>query len=94
MILYVLKPIKQLTHRYHSSGGLVVVAENIERAKELVSKEEVGTTWDDNSEEIKAYPRVTEEEWNNAIAYPLNSIMGVNGQFEEKVYIFPNAGCC
>ena len=58
---------------YHDEGGLVVVAEDLELALVLVTKETEG--------------RVTELPPPDA-TYDLSRIA------PDKVFIFPNAGCC
>ena len=62
-----------LTNNYHSSGGLVVIADNLEDAKILAM--EKGVKFDDNMDEFST-------------VYELKDIV------EDKVYIFPDAGCC
>ena len=62
--------VDNLTDNYHSGGGLVVIADNLEDAKILAM--EKGVKFDDE------IPTV----------YELKDIV------EDKVYIFPDAGCC
>ena len=59
-----------LTNNYHSSGGLVVIADNLEDAKILAMEKDV--KFDDETPTV----------------YELKDIV------EDKVYIFPDAGCC
>jgi len=59
MKIFILTNVGQLTNNWHSGGGLVIVAENLEAAKELIK----------NEEEIK----ITDDEWNGTINYDLNN---------------------
>lgn len=72
MNIYIFELIENLTDRYHSEGGAVVIAQDKERAIELLEKE--GTI-------------LTEEERNNCKEYGITADA-------EKVFIFPDAGCC
>lgn len=36
------------------------------------------------------YIRITDNEWSHVIIYPLQETIDT----EEKLFIFPNAGCC
>lgn len=38
--------------------------------------------------DAEEYVEVTEAEWEGAISYPLK------GKHEERVFVFPDAGCC
>lgn len=58
MKIFILTNVEQLTNSYHPEGGLVIIAETIEAAKELIK----------NEGEMK----ITDDEWNMVISYNLN----------------------
>lgn len=57
MKIFVLEHVEQVSGNYHSDGGLVVVARDIEEAKKLVERE-----WE---------CKPTDEEWGQAMVYEL-----------------------
>ena len=57
MKIFILENVEQLTYRYHSDGGLVIIAKDLEKAKELIKQDE----------NIKP----TEKEWELASVYEL-----------------------
>lgn len=59
MKIIIFEHVEELTERYHCDGGLVIIAKDIERAKELISKDE--------------YIKPTQEEWENALIYELKN---------------------
>lgn len=65
MKTFIWERIEQLTDNYHPGGGLVIIAESLERAKTLL-------------------PNIT---------LPVPDYM-TDGGIEEKVFIFPDSGCC
>jgi len=71
--VFIWNHVSNLTDSYHSSGGLVVIADNLEDAKILAM--EKGVKFNDNMDELST-------------VYELKDIV------EDKVYIFPDAGCC
>jgi hypothetical protein len=73
MRVYIWERIQELTDNYHSDGGLVVVAANLQRAIELAEAE--GVTFSDK----ETIPTIN---------------YSVVADVEEKVFIFPDAGCC
>jgi hypothetical protein len=76
MKVFIWERIQKLTDNYHSDGGLVVVAANLQRAVELAEAEEVEFSKGD-------YDELT----------PSN-VYNTDDSAEEKVFIFPDAGCC
>lgn len=50
MKIYIWNQIEQLTYRYHSNGGAVVIAKDIEEALELLKKEDAKITKEEISE--------------------------------------------
>lgn len=71
MKIFIWQTIDKCTSNYHPEGGVVVVAENLERAKELA---------------LGSGAEIKEDEKPDAV-YDV-------AQAEEKVFIFPDAGCC
>lgn len=71
MKIFIWRRIEKCSSYWHPEGGVVVVAENLERAKALALV---------NGAEIK------DDEKPDAV-YDV-------AQAEEKVFIFPDAGCC
>lgn len=63
MKAFIFKYVDNLTNCYHCGdalgGGLVVISENLESAKEFVKKDR--------------YCRPTEEEWNKAMVYDIEA---------------------
>lgn len=57
MKIIIFEYVEQLTGRYHCDGGLVIIARDVERAKELISKDK--------------YINPTQEEWEKAFIYEL-----------------------
>ena len=76
MKVFIWKNIKKLTDNYHSDGGLVIVAETLQRAIELAEARGVEFSKGD-------YDELT----------PSN-VYNTDDSAEEKVFIFPDAGCC
>jgi len=72
MKIFIWESVENATSNYHSGGGVMVVAESLERATELAGKE--GVTFGQ-------YDTLSME-------YELA------GTPDEKVVIFPDAGCC
>ena len=72
MKIFIWERVGQCSGNYHSEGGVNVIAENEERARELANELE--------------YCNILPEEIPDLVAdvdYP-----------SEKVFIFPDAGCC
>lgn len=67
MRMFVWEYIGGLTDRWHSGGGLMVVAETVERAREIAP--------------------------GNTSGEP-DAVYELEGEPEEKVFIFPDSGCC
>ena len=83
MFAYVWKEIdKGLTSRYHSGGGLLIIARDLPRAQELWANYPVDEDdwWDD--------PRL------KSLPNPDLSLALKNPTASEEVCIMPDAGCC
>jgi hypothetical protein len=68
-----------LTSNYHSGGGAVVIAETRERAESLLRVE--APDLDVSDEDLHPLE-------------PVDAIYDLWGKPDEKVFIFPDAGCC
>ena len=68
--VFIWNNVDNLTDRYHSEGGLVVIADNLQDAGILAM--EKGVRFNDETPTV----------------YELKDTV------EDKVYIFPDAGCC
>lgn len=81
MNVYVWDYLKRMSDSYHDDGGVVVVAESVEKARELLrTKDEHGyTPVPGDSDVFDREPEVT---------YP------TAGEVAARVFTFPNAGCC
>lgn len=86
MNIYVFPRVSELTTRWHSSGGLVVVAESREDVEAMLERgrERTKNSWDEDG-----YPlAINDSEWEQVVVYELK------GDAEKVAYIFPDAGCC
>lgn len=79
MQLYIWENVREfLTDNYHNGGGLAIVAENLTRARELFLNE--SSSPDSRKCEI--------------LTCDPDHIYNVDAEAKEKVFIFPDAGCC
>ena len=84
MNIYVFPYISNLTERYHSGGGLVVVARDRDHVLELIHTEyDPDDYWNDNHQTT-----INESEWDKVVIYPTDP------NADPKAYFFANAGCC
>lgn len=74
MRIFIFEGVDEVSGHYHSDGGLVIIAEDEARVKELVAEDE--------------YIKLTEADWFDVISYQ------VSDDAQEKVFVFPDAGCC
>lgn len=72
MKVFIWERVRQCSNNWHSEGGVVVIAESEERARELANSDE----------ECDIKPE-------EAVSHVVNT-----DATEEKVFIFPDAGCC
>ena len=81
MQIYIIQLVKNLTTSYHSEGGLAIVANDGNHARELFAGYALAESrW---GEVV-----VTDAEWDTAKVYELAQ------DAEPNVFVFPNAGCC
>jgi len=89
MKIFVWQCAGDLTTSWHSGGGLVIVAESLEQARDMMKQNISGTKKDyDNpvwSRMKKKAPPLTEEPLFEA---------SLRGKHEAQLMVFPNAGCC
>lgn len=83
MKVFVWKDLMEVSTNYHREGGLVVVAESLERAREIV-KEKV---------DVRDY------EYQDPVDCEAKSVdpdaqYNITDDAEEGFFVFPNAGCC
>lgn len=75
--------VSKCTERYHSGGAVLIEAENLERAREIgVFKYDEYT----DQGEVEATARISDLEREP------DAVFETTG--EEKVWVFPNSGCC
>ena len=61
MNIYIWERIDHCTGNYHSEGGVVVIAKNLGRAKEIAKNE--GCTFTEKEDPDKVYPVGTQKEY-------------------------------
>jgi hypothetical protein len=83
--VFIFPNVLRLTTRYHSDGGLVVIAESREQVAALIS-EEHPDEW--SSIEKNHRIEITPEEWDDVQVFELMD------NCEPRMFVFPNAGCC
>lgn len=83
MKIFIFKDVEELTDRYHESGGLVIIARDLERALDL-AKNHSECYWEEGRKCIK----LSNKEIENVIS--LNLVE----EAEEGLFLFPNSGCC
>lgn len=83
MKIWIIECVENLTDNWHPEGGIAVIAESLDAAKKLILAE-TETDFQGNV----FTPKVTDEEWAESVE------MELAGNIEERVFIFPNAGCC
>lgn len=81
MKLFLWEELDHLTGRYHSGGGLVIIADSIERAKEIAK------------EHSDKYQKETDGAPCFIIDKEPDIILNTDAT-EEAFYAFPDAGCC
>jgi len=74
--LYLWEYVDHVSDNWHPEGGLVVIAEDMKRAMELIY--------------IEGCIKLSSKELEEVIIYDLNPLK----TYEEKIYVFPDAGCC
>ncbi len=82
MKIFIFESVDRLTRNYHESGGLVIVAQDLERALKMASEYEEGYF-------KEKCIKLTESEISDVVTYNLVDIGA-----KEKLFVFENAGCC
>jgi len=96
MKVFIWERVTNATNEYHSSGGLVVVAASLERARELIPATFCDSLFhddchaDDGSECRMVLVRGDCEALKVEPDYVYPTYAGT----DERVIVFPNAGCC
>lgn len=94
MNLYLWYSVSDLTDSYHSSGGLVVVAPTLERARELIAEPYCLGAWHGSAgHDCNGHPQRSRSDCEAMTEAP-DVVMALAGEQPEHVYIFPDAGCC
>lgn len=75
--VFIWDEVDNLTHNWHDDGGLVVVAVDLAKARELIV---------DNGRIPASCTALTDPPDHT---YPLK-----RGTYQDKVFVFPDAGCC
>ena len=87
MKIFIWERLRQISHRYHSEGGVLAVAESVEEARkqiyEYINGPEGAEPWETFYGTIKGVPEGEEPD------YILNT-----DSTEPLVCVFPDAGCC
>lgn len=86
MKLFRWQRVDEATDNYHTNGGVVVIAENEERAREMAAA---------HSAHLRIRSGPTSVGWSNK---PLDredpeEVVEI-GDAPERVWVFPDAGCC
>lgn len=84
MKIFIFENVQELTHNYHSGGGLVVIAESEEHAKKVIQDHN-----ENNQSWLVENAQVSDKDWLSVITHELK-----DGSAEPRVFVFPDAGCC
>ncbi len=85
MYMFMWKSIDELTHRYHTEGGLLVVAASLKQAERYVNCERAAVHVS-YSEPEESFDLIT-------LGTP-DKVWPLYDNAEPYVAIFPDAGCC
>jgi hypothetical protein len=84
--IYIFPYIDPITENWHSGGGLVIVARDLEQAQALVNanaaERGIGAVALQNEEKEDDNERI------EMVTYPLE------GKHEARLFVFQDAGCC
>jgi hypothetical protein len=61
MKIFIFEYVAKCSENYHSGGGVVIIAEDVESAKELISTDE--------------YITITDEEWESAEMFNISDVI-------------------
>lgn len=81
-VLCIWNDVDHVTERYHQEGGIVVIADNLEAALQMIRDKCPGCDC-----KIPIRP-----ERHVGLAMP--DYMAKIVAYEDKIFLFPNAGCC
>lgn len=83
MNVYVWDDLNNMSSSYHSDGGVVVIADNIDAAYALLRTKGEGT-----------YGCLPVPEDSGIFGKAPTAIYPIIGQSDPRIFSFPNAGCC
>jgi hypothetical protein len=82
MKVFVWQDLSCMSRAFHKAGGIIVIADSLDRAREILKED---NHW--NMEEGSSMSTAL----NTDPAIIIDSIAAPE---EEKIFYFPNAGCC
>lgn len=91
MKIFIWNELKEVSDNYHAEGGLLIIAESIKRAEEIAKYETGKFNFESNNYD-KSMKKISLRNKENIIINPDYEFD--TSHTEEKVIIFPNAGCC
>lgn len=104
MKLFIWEDLKKMSDSYHSDGGVVVIAESLERAHELLrGQHQEGWHYKKNPETGQVEPDLTRPCMENWVpedsdvftTEPTHTyVLDPSDRADERVMVFPDAGCC
>jgi hypothetical protein len=83
MQLFIWQCVSNLTNRYHDGGGLVIVAQNLDAARELLRQTDGVLT-----------ERIGDIDRCCAFDIAPNVVYELHPDTTPSVRVFPDAGCC
>ncbi len=89
MNVFIFEELKHVSNYTHTRGGLVVIAKNRERIKDLI-REYNKPNPDKHPFDVDHTIKISESEWNDVKVLKLADDQDV----KERLYIFPDNGCC
>lgn len=92
MKVFIWEDVGQLTDSYHSGGGCVVIAENIEKAYALLMADDRVSRPVAHQGNIQ--PFGDGEDLTTVFGLVPDVVLDVSGETPERVFVFPDAGCC
>jgi hypothetical protein len=92
MKVFIWTNINKVSYNYHDDGGIVIVAESLERAREMMRVIDGETTnFDHKKGKAVLVPTVPEK--CGAFTTDPTLILETTHN-KEEMFIFPDAGCC
>ena len=86
MKIFIWKLLDKVSENYHSGGGLIVIAKDFDRAKELIAEKNYISIMEEE---------IDREEGTKSLKEVLPDLtLSIMDDAKEDVIIFPDAGCC